>query len=73
MESFAAFSLLLLVGHLLIVLRIEAADAGGAPEGYPAGLRGTGTAVIPPCKHLYRIVKFFYIDEIEFIVAIIDS
>ena len=28
MESFAAFSLLLLVGHLLIVLRIEAADAG---------------------------------------------
>lgn len=38
MESFAAFSLLLLVGHLLIVLRIEAADAGGAPEGYPASL-----------------------------------
>lgn len=39
MESFAAFSLLLLVGHLLIVLRIEAADAGGAPEGYLASLR----------------------------------
>lgn len=48
MESFAAFSLLLLVGHLLIVLRIEAADAGGAPEGYLASLRGTETAVMPP-------------------------
>ena len=33
MESFAAFSLLLLVGHLLIVLRIEAADAGGRSGG----------------------------------------
>ncbi len=32
MESYAAFSLLLLVGHLLIVLRIEAADAGGDPQ-----------------------------------------
>lgn len=61
MESFAAFSLLLLVGHLLIVLRIEAADAGGAPEGYLASLRGTGTgtAVIPPCKTSLQDCKVF--------------
>lgn len=57
MESFAAFSLLLLVGHLLIVLRIEAADAGGAPEGYPASLRGT--AVILPCKTSLQDCKVF--------------
>lgn len=60
MESFAAFSLLLLVGHLLIVLRIEAADAGGAPEGYPASLRGAGTAVIPPCKTSLQDCKVFF-------------
>lgn len=59
MESFAAFSLLLLVGHLLIVLRIEAADAGGAPEGYLASLRGTGIAVMPPCKTSLQDCKVF--------------